>query len=75
MSGHKKLFHVLIKVMIPAAEYADFITGMYIEKKILTSPNPSILAASMISFGNIFEFCLKKKIKNAVDIPGNMIAR
>ena len=49
--------------------------GIYILKNIASSPNPSILAASNISFGKDFVFCLKKKIKNAVDILGNITAK
>ena len=44
---------LFIKVITAAAAYVDFIVGMNIWKKILTSLSPSIRAASIISTGNV----------------------
>ena len=43
-----------INVTTAAAAYVDFVTGINIWKKILISPKPSILAASIISLGKDF---------------------
>src|SRR5699024_3684001 len=59
---------------IAAAAYVVFIVGTKKRKKIPSSLNPSILPASIKSFGNILVFCRNKKIKNAVVIVGKIEA-
>ena len=68
--GHRYAFHAFMKVITAAAAYVDFITGIYIWKKILNSLRPSIRAASTISTGNAREFCRNIMIINGVEIIG-----
>ena len=68
--GHRYAFHAFMNVITAAAAYVDFITGIYIWKKILISLKPSIRAASTISTGNAREFCLNIMIINGVEIIG-----
>ena len=72
-SGQRKLFHDVRNVRIPSVASAGPQSGRITEKKIRSSPAPSMRAASMKSFGTVSKNCFIRKVPNAVIMPGNMM--
>ena len=60
--------------MVIAAAYVERIVGKNMRKKMESSLNPSILAASMISCGKDLEACRNIIIINGVEMDGSINA-
>src|SRR5699024_6765592 len=70
-SGQRKLFQLPSPCKIAIADKEGAIKGNIILKNILYSLHPSILAASINSFGSPIAYCLKKNTATGATIIGS----